>query len=217
VEVSDSGPGIRAEALERIFERLYQAGDPSEAGRRGLGLGLHIAKGLVTSQGGRIWVVSEVGEGSRFFFTVPMFALSSLLGPILVHEVEAGEELVVFTVELRAREGSAVPREVRDEARRVLQQCLRPETDVLLPKMSSASEDTHLFVVAYAPRHGAEILSRRMQRHLQGTEVLRLADLTVSISYRFPAVAPKEVNESMEVFADRVASGVQEQIDNLAV
>jgi len=74
VEVSDSGCGISPQAAERIFERLYQASGPGEAGRNGLGLGLYIARELVTKHGGKIWVSSEPQHGSRFFFTVPVFA-----------------------------------------------------------------------------------------------------------------------------------------------
>jgi signal transduction histidine kinase len=76
VEVSDSGCGIDQEAAEHIFEHLYQVTDPGRAGRKGLGLGLHIAKDLVTRQGGQIWVKSEPGKGSQFFFTLPIFSLA---------------------------------------------------------------------------------------------------------------------------------------------
>ena len=74
-------------AAGRIFERLYQAEDPALGGRRGLGLGLHIAKGLVKLQGGDIWMGSELGKGCRFFFTVPVFA-----GQTIPHEHEAEQE-----------------------------------------------------------------------------------------------------------------------------
>ena len=60
--------------MERIFEHLYQISGTSQAGRNGLGLGLHIAKELVTLQGGKIWVDRAVTAGSRFCFTLPVFA-----------------------------------------------------------------------------------------------------------------------------------------------
>jgi|GEM_PF-2478011 len=66
--VRDTGRGIPAIQLPRIFERFWQA-ERGAAG--GLGLGLHIAKGLVEAQGGRIWVESEEGRGTTFFFTLP--------------------------------------------------------------------------------------------------------------------------------------------------
>jgi PAS domain S-box-containing protein len=72
VEVCDTGCGISPEATEHIFERLYQATVTDTAGRSGMGLGLYIAKELVTRQGGRIWVNDEPQKGSHFFFTVPV-------------------------------------------------------------------------------------------------------------------------------------------------
>jgi signal transduction histidine kinase len=72
LEVADTGCGIGIEMVERIFERLYQVDPSDHAGRRGLGLGLHIAKDLVTRQGGLIWVESCLQAGSQFFFTLPV-------------------------------------------------------------------------------------------------------------------------------------------------
>ncbi|MDQ3556462.1 MAG: ATP-binding protein [Gemmatimonadota bacterium] len=66
--VSDTGPGIPPEQLPHIFGRFWQA---HRADRRGIGLGLGIAKGIVDAHGGRIWVESVFGEGSTFYFTVP--------------------------------------------------------------------------------------------------------------------------------------------------
>jgi signal transduction histidine kinase/HPt (histidine-containing phosphotransfer) domain-containing protein len=73
LEVSDTGCGVKPEQAERIFEYLYQVTESSQAGRKGLGLGLHIAKELVTRQGGSIWVTSEPGSGSVFSFTTPIY------------------------------------------------------------------------------------------------------------------------------------------------
>jgi two-component system phosphate regulon sensor histidine kinase PhoR len=68
--VSDTGIGIAAEDLPRIFERFYKA-DRSRASS-GTGLGLAIARHLVEAHGGRIWVESKPGEGSSFYFTIPV-------------------------------------------------------------------------------------------------------------------------------------------------
>ena len=71
VEVGDTGPGIGLEDQERIFQEFQQAG--SEAGKpQGTGLGLALAKKFVEMHGGRIWLDSEVGKGSRFYFTLPI-------------------------------------------------------------------------------------------------------------------------------------------------
>ena len=65
--VADTGPGIAAEQLPHLFGRYWQ-GDSRD--RRGIGLGLAIAKGIVEAHGGRIWVESTIGAGSNFHFTL---------------------------------------------------------------------------------------------------------------------------------------------------
>jgi len=66
--VSDTGPGIRKEDLELIFERYRRGVTP---GYEGTGLGLDIARGLVRAHGGTIWAESTIGVGSTFYFTIP--------------------------------------------------------------------------------------------------------------------------------------------------
>jgi signal transduction histidine kinase len=72
VEVQDRGPGISEKEQEHLFEPGYQT--TSQAGRRsgGLGIGLALCKLLVELHGGKIWVKSQPGKGSRFFFTLPL-------------------------------------------------------------------------------------------------------------------------------------------------
>ncbi len=66
--VRDNGPGIADEQLEQVFLPRWHALQPS---REGTGLGLSIAKSLVEAHGGRIWVESQLGRGSTFYFTLP--------------------------------------------------------------------------------------------------------------------------------------------------
>jgi len=73
VSVTDTGPGIAPEDQERIFEEFQQT-ELGAQQREGTGLGLALSKQLVELHGGRIWVESEPGHGSRFVFTLPIGA-----------------------------------------------------------------------------------------------------------------------------------------------
>ena len=69
ISVSDTGEGIAPEKIKTIFERFSQIHNQD---RRGIGLGLYIAKMMVEEHRGRIWVESKLGEGSTFHFTLPL-------------------------------------------------------------------------------------------------------------------------------------------------
>ena len=70
VSVSDDGPGVAPEDREWIFEEFQQAAAGKQQGE-GTGLGLALSKRLIELHGGRIWVESELGQGSTFVFTLP--------------------------------------------------------------------------------------------------------------------------------------------------
>jgi hypothetical protein len=215
VEVSDTGCGIDLEAASHIFEHLYQVTDPGRAGRRGLGLGLHIAKDLVTRQGGEIWVKSEPQVGSHFFFTLPIFSLARLIRPILKREKKPGEAIAVITVEIDCSDGSRdVPRKILDVARSVLQQCLRPDTDVLLPNIGPDCDHKLFFVVAYTQPQGAKIIGSRILGQLREHVEFQSNEFTFVVSHSFLPPAARGGDESMEMFEEQVAAEVRDHIDN---
>jgi signal transduction histidine kinase len=72
VSVSDTGPGIATADQESIFEEFRQAQSSTTQKKGGTGLGLAIAKKIVELHGGKIWVESDVGKGSKFSFTLPL-------------------------------------------------------------------------------------------------------------------------------------------------
>ena len=71
ISVADTGPGILPEERNRIFSKFYQVANVDKQKPKGSGLGLAISKAIVEMHGGTIWVESEVGKGSTFYFTLP--------------------------------------------------------------------------------------------------------------------------------------------------
>jgi PAS domain S-box-containing protein len=72
VSVSDQGPGMDATTRARVFERFFQADTSDSRGHEGMGIGLALAREMVEMHGGRLGVESELGVGSRFFFSLPL-------------------------------------------------------------------------------------------------------------------------------------------------
>jgi signal transduction histidine kinase len=77
VTVADTGPGIAAEHLPRVFERFYRVDTARSRDEGGTGIGLAIARSVVEAHGGRIWAESEPGKGSTFTFELPVATTGS--------------------------------------------------------------------------------------------------------------------------------------------
>jgi signal transduction histidine kinase len=74
MQVRDTGAGIPAPQLQFIFDKFYQADNQNRTSLKGVGLGLAIAKGIVTAHGGTIGVESTVGKGTTFVINLPIRA-----------------------------------------------------------------------------------------------------------------------------------------------
>jgi signal transduction histidine kinase len=78
VGVSDCGIGLTAEQREQLFQRFYRAETPLTRTTKGVGLGLFICRSLIEAHGGHIWVESQPGRGSTFWFTVPVLVTEAV-------------------------------------------------------------------------------------------------------------------------------------------
>jgi K+-sensing histidine kinase KdpD len=72
VSVEDEGVGIPVTLREKVFERFYRVKKTAATGPAGTGLGLYVCRRIIEAHGGRIWVESKIGEGSRFNFSLPV-------------------------------------------------------------------------------------------------------------------------------------------------
>ncbi len=189
ISVSDTGRGVSPESKHLIFERLYQDPKSSDSSRKGLGLGLYIVQELVKLHGGRIWVESQIGRGSAFSFTLPLFSLSKLLAPIVTPSGTLPDALVLVTVEVTPKPRNGLPQwnNVRQQCMDILRNCVNPDKDIVLPALSGDSGSEVFMVVASADEHGANILLKRISGQFE-----RCFDLQSRVSVR--------------IFADRLAS-----------
>jgi signal transduction histidine kinase len=213
LEVTDSGCGIDPEMTERIFERLFQASDPDAADHNGLGLGLYICQSLVTRQGGKIWAKSELGQGSIFSLTFPIFSLSKLLAPAFSEERQTGCPITLVLTEIGSQTGW-LSNEVRSDQCRCIRELLRGSLysglDILLPKMDSVGPVELFLIVAITDEIGGEAITKRIRKQLDNSESLQQAGLTHSTSYRSLEPMKRGSGESKEDFLERVSTDIQE-------
>jgi PAS domain S-box-containing protein len=166
LSVADTGCGISPENCDIIFDRLAQVNSTTDGSRSGLGLGLFISKELVSRHGGRIWVESQLGQGSTFYFTLPVFSLAKLCAHVFTAQnLEIGS-VTLIAVDVLAIAGT-LQADIVLEIRKVLERCIHPAQDVLLPSMSDAEPVEAFFIVACTDARGAEVIARRMGRELQ--------------------------------------------------
>jgi CheY-like chemotaxis protein len=141
VTIGDTGIGIPPEEHQSIFESFHQVGATTKGVREGTGLGLAIVRRLVEQHGGRIWVESEKGKGSRFHFTLPLNGAESQASVsrhgkpliLVVEDDRSSQELLVTYVESEGY--AAITANTGEEALRIARE-MQPDAitlDMLMP------------------------------------------------------------------------------------
>ena len=217
VSVADTGCGISAEALPLIFERLYQDSDAIDGGRTGLGLGLYIAKELVTLHGGRIWVASQPGEGSTFTFNLPVYSLPKLLKPVIIHEKKLRESFVLVRVDLKPLSKLARGNwhETCRQALELLQRCVFVDKDLVLPPTAANGPTESLFVVASTDMARVGIMTARIVEQLGGMTPMKEAGTVEASAKPVPiALTPEiwSVDEQIEAVAQSVSQMIVHEL-----
>jgi signal transduction histidine kinase len=206
LSVVDTGPGIDRDDVDRIFERLGQIGGRSDRAesRRGLGLGLFICRQLVELHGGQIWVESEVGQGSAFRFTVPLWSLTRSVGPAVTRALATGGPLVLLRVTLDHRSRSTERRRLAQAiARQAIDRATLPH-DVVLPTVGEADDVIHL-LAPIAERDLATVVERIGQAL---TDTPQLYGIDARFDYATVGAAPAADEGARDEAADALAAHV---------
>jgi len=213
ISVTDTGCGIAPEARALVFERLYQDPNAVDNNRKGLGLGLYIAKELVSLHGGRIWVASEPGSGSTFSFTLPLYSLAKLLFPVITYQERLRDDIVLVKVGMRplCKPVRANWKETCQRCLEVLQRCVYLDKDLVLPPMTASGADETFLVVASTDLDHANIMMARIREQLEkvpdlkGTGELEVSALAVPVPDR-------SAGHSLEEQVQEVAGTVGEMV-----
>jgi len=190
VSVTDNGCGISPDATKRVFDRLYQEEAFLNTNRKGLGLGLYLCHELVTRQGGRIWIESELGKGSTFYFTLPAFSLNSVLVPFIERNHPFPGGIAIISVEVVADDriaSSEIGKAVWGEKWDRLTRFALPIETVLLPRMTVAGHPERFFLISPNGREATKQLALRIEKEIGQNR--RQADSQCDIKTAVHAVA----------------------------
>jgi signal transduction histidine kinase len=209
LSVADTGRGIGPEARALIFERLYQDPNSVDNNRAGLGLGLFIAKELVELHGGRIWVASEVGNGSTFSFTLPLYSLAKLLSPVITSEGRLRDAIVLVKVELTALPSASRSawKEICQHSLNTLRRCVYLDKDLVLPVTGNVGLTETLFVAASTDLERAQVMMKRIREQLEAGAGFKAAGLLKVSATNVPLTAREDggaVEEMVQAVADRI-------------
>ncbi|KAA0577003.1 PAS domain S-box protein [Azospirillum sp. B21] len=185
IEVWDSGIGIADQHIDRIFQDFYQVGNAARDRREGLGLGLSIAKRLVTMLGGSIDVTSSLGRGSRFTVSLPLTE-SGTGAPTQAGQAQAGggesaaairdgsEDRLIMLVEDDAVIRMALALMLEDWGFRVAEAGSGTEADGLLDELIEAGQTPDVILADYRLPEGTtglmvmDMVRRRLSRDVPG-------------------------------------------------
>jgi signal transduction histidine kinase len=168
ISVRDSGLGIPADQLDKIFEKFHQVEDSLRRSITGTGLGLAITKGLVEAQQGKIWVESEVGKGSTFTFTLPMSQgekrdvhFRFILNKEFRRAQQNSSPLTLFLIEVMDdRDG--LKDTLLDPLEEKVKQCLWRNSDITVKR----GREKRLAAICEVDLKGAQVIQKRIEEKI---------------------------------------------------
>jgi PAS domain S-box-containing protein/diguanylate cyclase (GGDEF)-like protein len=167
ISVTDTGMGIPADELEKIFDRFYQVEESLTKEIKGTGLGLAIAKGLIEAHGGKIWVESKVDKGTKFTFTLPRYTLGAIKDYLdrEIAEARKGTPLSLMILKikefdyLRETYGKTKALKLLDKVKGLVQNTALRTTD----KVEVLAVGGLIMILANTSKEGAFVLGKRLK------------------------------------------------------
>jgi len=211
VSVTDTGCGIGERGKGRIFDRLHQESAQSFESREGLGLGLAICKELVLLQGGRLWVESQLGQGSTFHFTLPVYSLAKAIKPALATETGLQPVVAVIRVDITPLDGASrrLGADQITGVRRLLETLVYYPSDVVVPKVWGHVDERSLCIVAPTDPKGLGAMLPRIRDRLEGHFAKKLPNARFRIAARVEATSVSDREMQLDTGLAKVAGHVE--------
>ncbi|MDP8233372.1 MAG: ATP-binding protein [Candidatus Saelkia tenebricola] len=194
VSVSDTGRGIAAENISKLFDKFTQFGKKSPQREKGTGLGLAISKGIVEQHKGKIWVESKIGKGSKFHFTIPKLNFDEILKEYIEREIsQARRKKGHFTVLMLIPEFKSTEQENKKtlkDAEIIVKDTLRRKGDIVI-----TGEEGIVVILPDTDKQSTFLILARIKENLKN--ILANFKDTV-ITYPGEAKGPKGILEKLK-------------------
>lgn len=159
--VVDTGPGIPATDLDRIFDRYQRLKFTQLPEKSGIGLGLPIVKELIQLHKGRVWAESHLGEGTKIIFTLPKYSDAGYFSELIKETIEWAKaekgEFSLIVIEIERLQANKL-----DESLRQMEKELKKFIRLPLDKILRFRNGKSLAIIAKCDRQGAQLIRERI-------------------------------------------------------
>lgn len=205
IYVCDTGAGISKQNLGKLFNKFIQIGRTYGPGEKGTGLGLAISKGLVELHGGRIWVESELGKGSKFFFTIPKASFEEIFREYVkggINEAQDKERAFSILVSrinnfetIKKKYGLVKSYLLLEEILGVIKKVLRRVTDTALKDSGECA-----VMLSGTNKNGVVAVEQRIREEIAKFLISKKLDREVEISFG-NSTYPDDARDNIEMIA----------------
>ena len=176
--VSDTGVGIASEDIDKLFTKFQRVSHKLDAAKiKGTGLGLAITKDIVEAHKGRVWVESNVGVGSKFFFTLPVYNEPYFLRDYLDQQIKKASEnkssvsLLLFDLapikKLNKQDANQQIFHIADAVYKIAKNNIRRPEDLV----HKFKDESRVLVIAEADKAGAAVLIDRVLKDVKAHKI----------------------------------------------
>lgn len=212
--VTDTGHGIEGDNKNRVFDRLYQVVNRAESSQKGLGLGLYICKEIVEKHDGQIWVESEVGKGSIFYFTIPVFSVANLIQPILKQTGNPPSQFGLISIQtgFKKHSSDSSKKNTLREFESYLETSIM-HYDVLIPPVSLDKDRLFFYLIVLTDLNGVEAIKERLKRQWELKNKLGMVELELKFSSTIMNFQNKDFSqdEAMKMISSSVEHVINSQ------
>jgi len=205
ISICDTGIGISKPNVDKLFNKFVQIGRTYGPGEKGTGLGLTISRALIELHGGRIWVESTLGKGTKFHFTIPKSSFEEVFRGYVKDGIrESQDRDAPFSIlvthidnfeDLKKRHGPIKASQFLRDVADIVKETLRRATDMILRDSTECA-----VLLPDTNKNGAAFIERRIRRVMAKAFVSKKLERGIQVSFG-TSTYPEDAADNIEMIA----------------